>query len=119
MLAVFASGWCVSVVLLFCAAHTSRVTGLKYVKETEWLLSVSRDKSMQWHCTKTGRKLGVFEAHAWCLAVEYPLFVSCVMFMPHLYFCRHSVVDLIIYTVPWTATYFTLWKCCCYPRMCI
>ena len=39
--------------------------------DTEWILSVSRDKSLQWCCTKTGRKLGGFEAQAWCLDVEY------------------------------------------------
>lgn len=52
-------------------AHSNRVTALKYIPELEWLLSVSRDKLFQWHCTKTGRKLGAFDAHAWCLAVEY------------------------------------------------
>jgi len=44
---------------------------MKYVPEAEWLLSVGRDKSFQWYCAKTGRKLGSFDAHAWCLAVEY------------------------------------------------
>ena len=64
-------------------AHTNRVTALKYVHEHEWVLSVGRDKTFQWYCAKTGRKLGSFEAHAWCLAVEYPIHiyiytVSCV-----------------------------------------
>lgn len=45
---------------------------MKYIGEAEWLLSVSRDKSFHWHCAKTGRKLGSFNANAWCLAVEYP-----------------------------------------------
>ncbi len=56
-------------------AHAGRVTGLHCVDEQDWLLSVSRDKSFQWYCTKTGRKLGSFEAHAWCLAVQYPPFI--------------------------------------------
>ena len=54
-------------------AHSNRVTALKFVADEDWILSVSRDKYFQWHCTKTGRKLGSFEGHAWCLAVEYPL----------------------------------------------
>ena len=54
------------------AAHTGRVTGVKFIPDYEWLVSVSRDKSFQFYCTKTGRKLGSYEAQAWCLAVEYP-----------------------------------------------
>ena len=51
--------------------HSNRVTALRYVADTEWILSVSRDKSLQWCCTKTGRKLGGFEAQAWCQDVAY------------------------------------------------
>ena len=54
------------------SAHSNRATALKFIADEDWLLSVGRDKYFQWHCTKTGRKLGSFEAHAWCLAVEYP-----------------------------------------------
>lgn len=45
---------------------------VKFIPEQEWLISVSRDKTFQFYCTKTGRKLGNYEAQAWCLAVEYP-----------------------------------------------
>ena len=59
---------------LIHTAHSNRVTALKSIADEDWLLSVSRDKYFQWHCTKSGRKLGSFEAHAWCLAVEYPFY---------------------------------------------
>ncbi|KAL5476251.1 hypothetical protein EMCRGX_G026173 [Ephydatia muelleri] len=52
-------------------AHTNRVTALKYLPDPEWLLSVGRDKTFQWHCAKTGKKLGSYESAAWCLSIEY------------------------------------------------
>ena len=60
-------------------AHSGRVTDLKFLPDQEWLISVGRDKSFQFYCTKTGRKLGTYEAQAWCLAVEYPFIVVVVM----------------------------------------
>ena len=65
-------------VLFFCfknvvtVAHTGRVTALKFNLENNWLLSVSRDKSFEWHCTSTGRPRGNFKTQSWCTAVEYP-----------------------------------------------
>ena len=59
-------------------AHINRVTALKYIHEPEWLLSVGRDKTFQWHCAKTGKKLGSYESAAWCLAIEYPYIDNCV-----------------------------------------
>ena len=32
---------------------------------------MSRDKTFQWYCTKTGRKLGSFESQSWCLDVVF------------------------------------------------
>jgi WD40 repeat protein len=60
------------------SAHSSRIMALRFVSETEWILSVSRDKTLQWCCTKTGRKLGSFEAQAWCMDVAYDLTSSYV-----------------------------------------
>lgn len=37
----------------------------------DWILSVARDKTFQWCCSKTGRKFGSFEAQAWCTDVTY------------------------------------------------
>ncbi|XP_065888832.1 WD repeat and FYVE domain-containing protein 2-like [Dysidea avara] len=51
-------------------AHTGRVTALKFNIENNWLLSVSRDKSFEWHCTSTGRPRGNFKTQSWCTAVE-------------------------------------------------
>ena len=61
-----------SIYFIFYIAHSGRVTDLKFIEEQEWLVSVSRDKSLKFYCTKTGRKLGSYEAQAWCMAVEYP-----------------------------------------------
>lgn len=63
--------------LLHIPAHSGRVTDLKFIEEQEWLISVSRDKTFQFYCTKTGRKLGSYEAQAWCMAVEYPFIKYC------------------------------------------
>ncbi len=57
---------------LFFTAHSGRVSDLKFLPDQEWLISVGRDKTFQFYCTKTGRKLGTYEAQAWCMAVEYP-----------------------------------------------
>jgi WD40 repeat protein len=53
------------------SAHGGRITALQFVPQMDWILSVSRDKTFQWCCTKTGRKLGSFEAQAWCMDIAY------------------------------------------------
>ncbi|EDV21990.1 uncharacterized protein TRIADDRAFT_29458 [Trichoplax adhaerens] len=53
------------------AAHSGRVNGIIYSPNLNWLLSVSRDKYMQWHCCETGRRLGGYQANAWCIALEF------------------------------------------------
>ena len=61
-----------------CTAHSNRVTDMMFIPDHDWLISVSRDKTFQFYCTKTGRKLGTYEAQAWCLAVEYPFVLRSV-----------------------------------------
>lgn len=52
-------------------AHQQRIASVKFCPATEWLLSVGKDKYLQWHCTETGRRLGAFMCSAWCTAVEF------------------------------------------------
>ncbi len=59
--------------LLLYLAHTNRVTAVKFIEDQDWLISVGRDKTLQFYSTKTGRKLGTYEAQAWCMDVEYPV----------------------------------------------
>ena len=37
-------------------AHQGRVTGLYFSVAHKWLLSVSKDRYFQFHCTQTGRR---------------------------------------------------------------
>ena len=47
------------------------MTGIYYSMTRKWLLSVSRDRYFQFHCTDSGRRLGGNLCKAWCTAVEY------------------------------------------------
>lgn len=53
-------------------AHQGRVTGVHFAISTEWILSISRDKTFQVHCAETSRGLGQFICSAWCTALVYP-----------------------------------------------
>ncbi|KAL4220349.1 WD repeat and FYVE domain-containing protein 2 [Mactra antiquata] len=52
-------------------AHQNRVTSVKFSLQREWLLSCGKDKYFQWHCSETGRRLGGYQASAWCLCLEF------------------------------------------------
>lgn len=52
-------------------AHQNRVTSIKFSLSCEWVLSCGRDKYFQWHCSETGRRLGGYQASAWCLCLEF------------------------------------------------
>ncbi|XP_052058236.1 WD repeat and FYVE domain-containing protein 2-like [Mytilus californianus] len=52
-------------------AHQARVNCVKFSLNCEWVLSCSRDKYFQWHCSETGRRLGGYQVSAWCLCVEF------------------------------------------------
>ncbi|XP_022791055.1 WD repeat and FYVE domain-containing protein 2-like isoform X2 [Stylophora pistillata] len=52
-------------------AHKSRVTAIVFSLENEWLLSVGRDKYLQWHDCTTGKRLGGFQTEAWCTSLQF------------------------------------------------
>ncbi|XP_041353829.1 WD repeat and FYVE domain-containing protein 2-like [Gigantopelta aegis] len=52
-------------------AHQGRVTSVKFSLACEWVLSCGKDKYFQWHCSETGRRLGGYQAGAWCLCLEF------------------------------------------------
>ncbi|XP_054284616.1 WD repeat and FYVE domain-containing protein 2-like [Macrosteles quadrilineatus] len=52
-------------------AHQGRVTAVHYALTLEWVLSISRDKMFQFHCSETGRQLGNFISNAWCTALVF------------------------------------------------
>ena len=54
-------------------AHMSRVTAIIFSLENEWLISVGRDKYLQWHDCTTGKRLGGYQTGAWCTSLQYPL----------------------------------------------
>ncbi|XP_043242592.1 WD repeat and FYVE domain-containing protein 2-like [Amphibalanus amphitrite] len=54
-------------------AHQARVTACLLCPTSEWTLSVSRDKTFQYHCTETGRRLGGHQTDAWCTAMQYDM----------------------------------------------
>lgn len=55
------------------SAHKNRVSGVIFSLENEWLLSVGRDKYLQWHDCTTGKRLGGYLTGAWCTSLQYPL----------------------------------------------
>lgn len=56
---------------MMIAAHQGRVTDVTFCALNEWVMSVSRDKSFQWHCSQTGRRLGTLHVEAWCTKLVY------------------------------------------------
>lgn len=56
----------------YVSAHQGRVTSVKFSLGCEWVLSCGKDKYFMWHCSETGRRLGGYQAGAWCLCLEYP-----------------------------------------------
>lgn len=53
-------------------AHQARVTGIIFAPESEWVLSIGRDKLFQLHSSETGQKLGSYQTDAWYTALQYP-----------------------------------------------
>ncbi|CAH1781379.1 unnamed protein product [Owenia fusiformis] len=52
-------------------AHQSRVTGVYFSVQCEWVLSTGRDKYFQWHCSESARRLGGYQTSAWCTCIEF------------------------------------------------
>ncbi|XP_046854021.1 WD repeat and FYVE domain-containing protein 2-like isoform X2 [Xenia sp. Carnegie-2017] len=51
-------------------AHMGRVTGIFFSLDDEWVLSVGRDKSFQWHESKNGKKYSEYQTQAWCTSLD-------------------------------------------------
>ena len=51
----------------------NRVSSVIFSLENEWLLSVGKDKYLQWHDCTTGKRLGGYQTGAWCTSLQYPL----------------------------------------------
>ncbi|KAL8623955.1 hypothetical protein ACOMHN_047175 [Nucella lapillus] len=52
-------------------AHQGRVMAVKFSLSCEWVLSCAKDKYFQWHCSETGRRMGGYQAIAWCLCLQF------------------------------------------------
>jgi len=62
-------------------AHTKRVNGTFFSLDYNWLLSCGNDKQFQWHCTKSGRRIGGYSAaKAPCTCLQFDSH-SCYAFM--------------------------------------
>lgn len=51
--------------------HQARVTQMIFSPETNWLLTVSKDRSLFIHCTETGRRLTSYQTPAPCTSLQY------------------------------------------------
>ena len=52
-------------------AHQGRVAQVVFSPDTEWLLSVAKDKFLYIHCTETGRRLIGYPESAVCTSLQY------------------------------------------------
>lgn len=52
-------------------AHDSRVAGVIFSLMSELVLSVGRDKFLQWHDSETGRRLGGYKLNAWGTCLQF------------------------------------------------
>ena len=63
--------WLCNVTFVWCTAHQDRVTCVQFSPVHEFVLSCSRDKYFEWHCSQTGRRLGGYLASAWTTCLQY------------------------------------------------
>lgn len=59
-------------------AHQDRVTCVQFSPVHEFVLSCSRDKYFEWHCSQTGRRLGGYLASAWTTCLQFDTQSLCV-----------------------------------------
>lgn len=52
------------------AAHQNRVKSVLFSFETEWLLSIGRDKYFIWHCSERGHRLCTYFCQFACTAFQ-------------------------------------------------
>ena len=57
----------------FLSAHQSNVRSVLFALDYNWLLSCGNDKYFQWHCTKTGKRLGGYASNSRCSCLQYLL----------------------------------------------
>lgn len=53
------------------AAHQNKIKALLFSLDTEWLLSIGRDKYFIWHCSERGQRLGAYFCQHICTALQY------------------------------------------------
>jgi len=69
-------------------AHTKRVNSTCFSLDYNWLLSCGNDKQFQWHCTKSGRRIGGYSAAtASCTCLQYPFQTERLFFL-----CMHNII---------------------------
>src|SRR5699024_6813511 len=52
------------------AAHQGRVKSALFSLDTEWLLSIGRDKYFVWHCSERGHRIGNYLCQFACTALQ-------------------------------------------------
>ncbi|XP_002163345.2 WD repeat and FYVE domain-containing protein 2 isoform X1 [Hydra vulgaris] len=55
------------------SAHTSNVNTVLFTLDYNWILSCGNDKYFQWHCTKTGKRLGGYGAKSHCNCLQFDI----------------------------------------------
>ncbi|KPM06788.1 WD repeat and FYVE domain-containing protein 2-like protein [Sarcoptes scabiei] len=53
------------------AAHQNKIKALLFSLDTEWLLSIGRDKYFIWHCSERGQRLGAYFCQHICTALQF------------------------------------------------
>lgn len=53
-------------------AHQSRVTAIYYNANSDWVISIGRDKVLQYYNCRAGKFVNSYISNAWCTALAYP-----------------------------------------------
>ncbi|KAH9416129.1 WD repeat and FYVE domain-containing protein 2 [Dermatophagoides pteronyssinus] len=53
------------------AAHQNRIKSILFSLDTEWLLSIGRDKYFVWHCAERGKRIGAYFCQNSCTALQF------------------------------------------------
>lgn len=53
------------------APHQGRIKVVLFSLECEWLLSIGRDKFLQWHCSERGNRIGNYFCKFSCTALQF------------------------------------------------
>ncbi|CAL8093255.1 unnamed protein product [Calicophoron daubneyi] len=52
-------------------SHTARITSVKCALDMEWIVSSSKDRTVAWYSSKTGKRLGGHQLEASAMCLEY------------------------------------------------